>query len=143
MNAQEVAKAFRDYAAGQPDLDGWDLRLGQCELEIAADMVIFDAKEQPLAGSGHFSTVALSIIVDTHSQDHTETEHDARVEKIRSIFFGDVPTQERTVRAAVIAAINTAGSVRIYNYAAGEDDPTHEQNRFRTPVNLVIGAGTV
>ena len=154
MKDLELADSFRSYFAALHDsrgaliFSGWLLHTGQSEEDFVfpdatkAVAVIFDSKSEPLAGSGSFFRASLTVTVESHSQDGTAASHGTRVEVVRAALFGS-PSTEQATKAAVIAAVNALGAVRVLGYGADPNEVTFDSNRFKTTLVLSLGYSTV
>ena len=70
--------------------------------------------------------------MESEAHDSRPDEHAARVEKVRSALAS---------RREVTAAVNAAGHIHLYGYAATAADPNVDATNFRTALSFRVGYG--
>lgn len=133
MKALDLAEKFRAAFDADAAFNGITCLNGVSSDTIARPALIFAVKTEPMNGTCSALTFGLEISVESPGEKRAAADPDPRVthaalvEAVRTKLHG-------TGKAALLGALNTAGTYSWRGWSAAESDPGIEENHFATPV---------
>ena len=139
MKALDLAEKFRAAFDADATFNGITCLNDVSSDTIARPALIFAVKTEPMNDKGTALTFGLEISVESPAEKRAAADPDPRVthatlvEAVRTKLHG-------SGKAALISALNTAGTYSWRGWSAAESEPGIADNHLATPISAI---GTV